>query len=58
MRWDTLYAMPVAKAEIMASGELGFVVERMSGEVELIIALGCLQEVANASAVGAGCRRR
>lgn len=45
-------------AEIPARGELGFAVDRTSGEVELIIALGSLQGVANTWAVGAGCGRR
>lgn len=47
MRLDSLYAMPLANDEITVRGELGFVVKHTSGEVELIIALGSLQEGAN-----------
>lgn len=38
---DGLYAV------IVARGELGFAVERTSGDVELIIALGSLWEAPN-----------
>lgn len=40
-------AMHVANAEIVERGEQDFAVERTSGEIELIMALGSLWEVAN-----------
>lgn len=47
MHLDALCAVHVANAEMAARGELAFAVERTSGKVELIIALGSLREVAN-----------
>lgn len=47
MHLDGLCAVHVAKAEMAARGELAFAVERTSGRVELIIALGSLWAEAN-----------
>lgn len=44
---DGLCAVHVANAGMAARGELGFAVERGSGETELVLALGSLQEGAN-----------
>lgn len=55
---DGVCAVHVANAGLAAGGELGFAVERGSGETELVLALGSLQEGANAKAVGADSRRR